>query len=162
MRQYAEMIEDALIQLSDRKGSSRVGLWKYVNAKYPEADYKQFLIRLKKLSHEKSELTFEHGRYKLTQNHKVKLLRALDKGSKTKKRVQKTKATMKKSKKKQKKQRKEGASVAKKSAKKGGNKKSGKSGKSAMSNKKGGAKSTNKKGGRKAAGSKRTKGSKVT
>lgn len=103
MRPYLEMVEDALIQLSDRKGSSRVAMWKYISSKYPEADYKQFLIRLKKLSHEKSDIVNEKGRYKLTQDHKNKLKKALAKGSTTKTRVQKTKATMKKSKRKQKK-----------------------------------------------------------
>lgn len=50
--QYFEMIEDAIINLSDRMGSSRQALWKYINSKYPEADYKQFLIRLKKVAKE--------------------------------------------------------------------------------------------------------------
>ena len=43
------MIENALLTLADRKGSTRQAIWKYVNNKHPEADYKQFLIRLKKI-----------------------------------------------------------------------------------------------------------------
>jgi hypothetical protein len=46
---YMEMIEDAVITLGERKGSSRQALWKCVSTKYPEADYKQFIVRLKKL-----------------------------------------------------------------------------------------------------------------
>jgi hypothetical protein len=49
MRTYFEMIEEALLTLQDRKGSSRQAIWKAVNTKFPEADYKQFLIRLKKI-----------------------------------------------------------------------------------------------------------------
>lgn len=96
---YLDMIENALIHLHERKGSSRVAIWKYVNSQYPEADFKQFLIRLKKLSHEKAHILFDKGRYKITPNERQKLKKQLDKGSATKKRVHKTKATMKKSKK---------------------------------------------------------------
>jgi hypothetical protein len=37
---YSAMIEEALITLADRKGSSRQGLWKCVHAQFPETDYK--------------------------------------------------------------------------------------------------------------------------
>jgi len=47
---YAEMIQTALLTLNERGGSSRQGLWKCVHAKYPESDYKQFLVRLRKLA----------------------------------------------------------------------------------------------------------------
>ena len=57
--QYFEMIQDALLTLKDRKGSSRAALWKCVRAKYPEADHKQFLIRLKKITHEGNEIVHE-------------------------------------------------------------------------------------------------------
>ena len=43
-------------------------MWKVVNAKYPEADYKQFLVRLKKLSHDHSEIEYAKGRYRLNAN----------------------------------------------------------------------------------------------
>lgn len=99
MKSYLEMVEDALIILSERKGSSRSSLWKCVNAKYPEADYKQFLIRLKKLSRDGTEIIYDKGRYRLTPSYKIKILKALKKGT-TPKRVKKTKATMKKTKKK--------------------------------------------------------------
>jgi hypothetical protein len=98
MTSYLEMIQDALITLADRKGSSRPGLWKCVSAKYPEADYKQYLIRLKKLSHDGKEIVSNKHRFKLNPDYKKKLIKALEKGESTKK-VMKTKATMKKSKK---------------------------------------------------------------
>ena len=47
---YSDMIADAILTLEDRKGSSRQAIWKCIESKYPEADYKQFLIRLKKVS----------------------------------------------------------------------------------------------------------------
>lgn len=161
MKLYSEMVEDALIQLSDRKGSSRQALWKYVSAKYPESSYKQFLVRLKKLSHEKEQVVeASRGRYKLTVNYKNKLKKQLEKGSKPKKRVQKTKATMKKSKKKQRKQRKSMASKTKRSGmgkSKEGTKKSGKS-----TGAKRGRRSTMGAKGKGKVESKRTKGSKAT
>jgi linker histone H1 and H5 family len=49
---YLEMIEDGIITLADRKGASRQALWKCVSSKYPESDYKHFIVRLKKLAHE--------------------------------------------------------------------------------------------------------------
>jgi len=64
MKQYAEMIEDAILTLNERSGSSRQGIWKCLNAKYPEADYKQFLIRLKKLSKE-GPIIQNKGRFKI-------------------------------------------------------------------------------------------------
>jgi hypothetical protein len=42
------MIEDAILTLAERQGSSRQALWKVVMTKYPGADYKQFVVRLKK------------------------------------------------------------------------------------------------------------------
>jgi hypothetical protein len=59
------MIEDAIITLGERKGSSRQALWKVVHAKHPEADYKQFLIRLKKEAKE-GNIVGGKGRFKLT------------------------------------------------------------------------------------------------
>lgn len=37
---YLDMIERAIFTLKDRKGSSRQGIWKFIHAQYPEADYK--------------------------------------------------------------------------------------------------------------------------
>ena len=56
MATYFDMIADSLLTLNDRKGSTRQGLWKCLSSKYPEADYKQFLIRLKKITHDGSEI----------------------------------------------------------------------------------------------------------
>ena len=46
---YFEMIEDAILTLAERKGSSRQAIWKCISTKFPEADYKQYLIRFKKI-----------------------------------------------------------------------------------------------------------------
>jgi len=40
MKTYYDMIEDGLLTLKERSGSSRSALWKCVHAKYPETDYK--------------------------------------------------------------------------------------------------------------------------
>ena len=92
---YLDMIQEALSTLRERQGSSRQAIWKCVHCKHPEADYKQFLVRLKKF---KAGSTLEEpnkGRYRLTQQFKQKLLDQLKKG-KSGKRVLKTKATTKK------------------------------------------------------------------
>ena len=47
---YAEMIQTALLTLNERGGSSRQAIWKCIHAKFPESDYKQFLVRLKKIA----------------------------------------------------------------------------------------------------------------
>ena len=49
---YREMIMTALMTLNERGGSSRQEIWKFMNAKYPEADYKMTLVRIKKYSRE--------------------------------------------------------------------------------------------------------------
>ena len=49
---YAEMVQTALLTLNERGGSSRQAIWKCIEAKFPESNYKQFLVRLKKLSEE--------------------------------------------------------------------------------------------------------------
>jgi len=48
-KQYAEMIEEAILSLGEIRGSSRQAIWKAVNGKYPDADYKQFVVRLRKM-----------------------------------------------------------------------------------------------------------------
>lgn len=46
----AEMVQTALLTLNERGGSTRQAIWKCIEAKFPESNYKQFLVRLKKLS----------------------------------------------------------------------------------------------------------------
>lgn len=74
---YFEMVEDAILTLGERMGSSRQAIWKYLNTKYPEADYKQFLIRLKKIK-ESDNIVQNKGKFKLSQDYKKKLLKVLE------------------------------------------------------------------------------------
>jgi histone H1/5 len=90
---YQEMIEDAIITLAENQGSSRQALWKCVHAKYPEADYKLFVVRLKKLK-ENGSIVQNKGKFKLDKKHKKKLLNKIIKGKPVKK-VKKSPATMK-------------------------------------------------------------------
>ena len=80
---YLEMIQVALLTLNETGGSSRQELWKCVGSKFPEADYKQFLVRLKKLSAD-SKSFIVHGknvqRFALDKKYKDKLKRRLEKG----------------------------------------------------------------------------------
>jgi hypothetical protein len=102
---YISMIESALITLSDRKGSTRQAIWKFIHSQYPEADYKQFLIRLKKDSLPTGCLLKDQQRYKLTLQRRNQML----KGVSIKKK--KSEATMKK-------ERKHGKESAKHTARK--------------------------------------------
>jgi hypothetical protein len=49
-KSYSEMIEEAVLGLGEVMGSSRPAIWKALSAHYPDADYKQFVIRLNKMS----------------------------------------------------------------------------------------------------------------
>ena len=49
---YVEMLQTALMTLNERGGSSRQAIWKFIEAKFPEANRKIFLVRLKKYSGE--------------------------------------------------------------------------------------------------------------
>jgi len=51
---YAEAIQDALVTLKTRGGSSRQELWKAVQGRNPNADYKQFAVRLQKMVKEEN------------------------------------------------------------------------------------------------------------
>ena len=96
-KSYSEMIEDAVLTMGERKGSSRQAIWKCVSTKFPTADFKQFLVRLKKC---KADGMLEQikGKFRLSQVYKSKLLKTLKKG-KAVKPVRKSKATLKKNKK---------------------------------------------------------------
>ena len=114
---YIELIQDALLTLNEPKGASRQALWKCIQSRHPEeADQKQFLIRLKKLSHDPlNNIENKGGRFKLTASYRDKIKRRLAKGI-TIKKIIKTQATVKVQKK-RKVQKK--AKKARKSAKQG-------------------------------------------
>ena len=80
---YAEMIQIGLHTLNERDGSSRQELWKCIQAKYPESDYRSYLVRLKKLTSESKSFVV-HGknvqRFKLEKKFRVKLQKRIDKG----------------------------------------------------------------------------------
>jgi linker histone H1 and H5 family len=46
---YAEIIEEAILGLNEHMGSSRQAIWKVISQTYPAADYKLFVVRLKKM-----------------------------------------------------------------------------------------------------------------
>lgn len=139
---YHEMIENALFALGERKGSTRTSIWKYISTQYPAADYKQYLIRFKKIDDDKNIIKVDKMRLKLTPNFRKSVIKKLAKGeagSKTKK----TKATTK------------AASKRKGAAKKMGGSKAKKTGSKAKSGKKNSKASANKKGSGKASGAKK-------
>lgn len=152
---YFEMIEDAILGLAERKGSTRQAIWKFISYKHPEADYKQYLIRLKKVKDNSNIEAVGTQRFKLSANYRHKLLKALKKGEPTKA-VQKSKATMKKSgKRKAAKAKTAKRASSKKSSSKGGVKRASGKGKAAK------GKKMTKRGSKTAAG-KKTSGSKKT
>ena len=48
------MTQITLLLLDKQEGSSRQEIWKCMQAKYPDADYKQFVTSLKKVPAQKS------------------------------------------------------------------------------------------------------------
>jgi hypothetical protein len=129
------MIEEAIITLADRQGSSRKAIWDFIERKNPGADYKQFLVRLKKVDPKVIVKAAKGLKWRLESSYKKKLLAALKKGkspstvkkvkkSSIRKSGKKAKKTVKKSKKSAKKQAKKQKKMTKrKSASKKGQKK---------------------------------------
>lgn len=78
---YSEMIQTALFTLNERGGSSRQAIWKCVQAKFPESDYKQFLVRLRKIAQNSTFLVQVNANcFKLDKKLKDRAKRALAKG----------------------------------------------------------------------------------
>ena len=46
---YLEMVQVALLTLNEASGSTRQEIWKCMQAKFPEADQKRFMVQLKKM-----------------------------------------------------------------------------------------------------------------
>ena len=162
---YAEIIEDSILTLNDTMGSSRQAIWKAVSGAFPAADYKLFVVRLKKMR-EAGQIAQKGGKFRLEISYKHKLLKALEKG-KSGKKVAKSSVSMKKGAKKS--AAKKGKGVAKKAVKKAQKDrktaavaKRGKAGKSAGKKAKAGAAA--KKGAKKASSGagKKTSGSSKT
>lgn len=155
---YAEMIEEGILALGEKKGSSRQALWKSISSKYPDADYKHFAVRLRKLR-EGGIIAQTKGKFRLEMAYKMKLLKALEKGKTSVGAVSKGRATMKKG------AKASGSAVSKKSVKQA--KKARKSGAVAKRSGKKGAKAGKRmskasSAGKKSGAGKKTTGSKKT
>jgi colicin import membrane protein len=57
-KSYSEMIEETLMTLNERGGSSRQAVWKACQAKFPDAEYKYFLVRLQSAAKEGTSVIF--------------------------------------------------------------------------------------------------------
>lgn len=91
---YAEIIEEAILGLGETLGSSRQAIWKAISGAYPAADYKLFVVRLKKMR-EGGHIAQKGGKFRLEKTYKQKLLKALEQG-KSGRMVNKSSASMKK------------------------------------------------------------------
>jgi hypothetical protein len=111
---YAEIIEEAILGLGETMGSSRQAIWKAISSAHPAADYKLFVVRLKKMR-EAKQIAQKGGKFRLEVSYKQKLLKALEQG-KSGRKVNKSSASMKKGAKKS--QAKKSKGAAKKQAKK--------------------------------------------
>jgi len=81
-KSYGEMIEETLITLNERGGSSRQALWKACSQKFPDAVYRYFLVRLQNPAKEGESVIFGSNRmrFKLAPKLKGKVQRAAKKG----------------------------------------------------------------------------------
>jgi hypothetical protein len=95
---YHEMIEDAILTLADRQGSTRLEIWKCVHSKYPEADYKQFLVRMKKVDPKIIVRAAKGQKWRLDPNYRARLLTALKNGKSPATAKKQTPASIKKNK----------------------------------------------------------------
>ena len=76
---YTDLIVEAVVSYGEVKGTSKEDLWKATVSKKPEADLKQFTLRLKKLL-EQGVLKSSNYRYRLCKVYHKKLLSKLEKG----------------------------------------------------------------------------------
>ena len=141
---YLEMVQIALITLSEKGGSTRQEIWKCISAKFPvQSDYKRFIVALKKMVNATENAAIIYGknkqRFKLEPKFRIRLMSRLEKGLPMEKAI-KSAATMDRIKKAVKKPKK---SKAKKQNKKAKSKKGAKSAAAAKAKK--GAKGANKK-----------------
>jgi hypothetical protein len=87
---YMEMIHQALVTLDDkrRKGASRMDLWKCIEATYPEADKKTFVLRLRKMTADTlngiEHVNGNKARFRLTASMSEKIARRLHNGQSVK------------------------------------------------------------------------------
>ena len=84
---YNEMVVGALLTLNERGGSSRQAIWKCVQAKYPEADYKQYIVRLKKLAENPAShiVKVNNSVFKLARPFKEKAIKRMANGESVRK-----------------------------------------------------------------------------
>ena len=47
---YLEMIQVSLLTLNERGGSSRQEIWRCIEAKFPEAQHKQYVLALRRIA----------------------------------------------------------------------------------------------------------------
>lgn len=76
---YTDLIVEAVVSYGEVKGTSKEDLWKATVSKKPEADLKQFTLRLKKLL-EQGVLKSSNYKYRLCKVYHKKLLSKLEKG----------------------------------------------------------------------------------
>ena len=79
---YLEMVQIAILTLNERGGSSRQEIWKCIEARYPEADHKRYMIAFKKMGGEEGPVI--HGRnrarFTLEKKFRVKALKRMAMG----------------------------------------------------------------------------------
>ena len=79
---YSAMIHTAVSTLNEKGGSTRQELWKFMEAKFPNANRKLFLVRLKKYSSAGGFLSMnsKKSRFRISKEFKDGLERRLKKG----------------------------------------------------------------------------------
>ena len=79
---YNEMIQEAIMTLDERNGSTRQEIWKCLQAKFPVTEYKVFLLRLRRLSKESQHIVVNPKnkmRFQLSKEHRAKIVAAMKK-----------------------------------------------------------------------------------
>ena len=81
---YLEMVQVALLTLNERGGSSRQEIWKCIDARFPEADHKRYMLALKRIVGQVGQNAVVHGknnmRFKLETKFRDRALKRQEKG----------------------------------------------------------------------------------
>ena len=79
---YLEMVQVAILTLNERGGSSRQEIWKCIDARFPEANHKSFLLAMRKLAADGTAIIRGKNinRFTMEKNFKLKALKRMKQG----------------------------------------------------------------------------------
>lgn len=79
---YLEMVQVAILTLNESGGSSRQEIWKCIEARFPEANHKQYMLAMRKLAADGTAILKgkNNARFTMEKNFKAKALKRMKQG----------------------------------------------------------------------------------